>query len=95
VFSRRDEHIARILERTASGGVSVNDVLVHFGNPDLPFGGLRESGIGSYHGWYGFRTFSHERAVLRRGRLALTRMHYPPYGRRVSGLLRVFRRLTS
>ena len=84
-----------MLDRTASGGVSVNDVLLHFGNPELPFGGLRESGQGSYHGWYGFRTFSHERAVLRRGRLALTHWLYPPYGRRVRGLLRVFRRVTS
>jgi aldehyde dehydrogenase (NAD+) len=95
VFSRSDDHVARVLGSTASGGATVNDVLVHFGNPELPFGGLRESGIGSYHGWYGFRTFSHEQAVLRRGRLALTKMLYPPYGRRVSALLRVFRRLTS
>ena len=95
VFSRHEEHVARVLDRTASGGVTVNDVLVHFGNPELPFGGLRESGQGSYHGWYGFRAFSHERAVLRRGRLALTRLLYPPYDRRVRGLLRVLRRVVS
>ena len=95
VFSRRDEQVARILAGTRSGGVSINDVLVHFGNPDLPFGGLRESGIGSYHGWYGFRTFSHEQAVLRRGRLALTTFLYPPYAGRVAGLLRAYRRITS
>ena len=95
VFSTRDEHVARVLDRTASGGVCVNDVLVHFGNPELPFGGVRESGQGNYHGWYGFRTFSHERAVLRRGRLALTHWLYPPYRRRVRGLLRLFRRVTT
>ena len=95
VFSRRKEHVERILGRTASGGVAVNDVLLHFGNPHLPFGGVRESGIGSYHGWYGFRTFSHERAVLRQGRLGLSRLVHPPYGRRVEGLLRLVERLTS
>lgn len=95
LFSRSHDHIERVLRGTASGGVAINDVLLQYGNPQLPFGGLRESGQGSYHGWYGFRTFSHERSVLRQGRLALTRVLYPPYGRRVRGLLRIIGRLTS
>jgi aldehyde dehydrogenase (NAD+) len=95
LFSRSNDHIERVLCGTASGGVAVNDVLLHYGNPHLPFGGLKESGHGSYHGWYGFRTFSHERSVLRQGRLALARFLYPPYGRRTRSLLRIIGRFTS
>jgi aldehyde dehydrogenase (NAD+) len=93
VFAGRDDAVERLLRGTASGGVAINDVLLHYGNPNLPFGGLRESGQGSYHGWYGFRTFSHERSILRQGRLPLTRALYPPYGRRTRVLLRIVRRL--
>jgi len=89
VFTGRTQNADDIIRRTASGGVAVNDVLIHYGNPHLPFGGLRESGQGKYHGRYGFREFSHERAVMRQGRFALSRMLHPPYGGRVRMLLRL------
>ncbi|SPB14592.1 coniferyl aldehyde dehydrogenase [Caballeronia novacaledonica] len=56
---------ALVLERTVSGGVTLNDVLRHAGAENLPFGGVGNSGMGCYHGRDGFRTFSHARAVLR------------------------------
>lgn len=69
-----------VLERTQTGGVCVNDVLIHFMNPNLPFGGAGHSGIGRSNGFFGFREFSHERAVLRRTTgSALMRQLFPPY----------------
>ncbi len=49
---------------TTSGNASVNDVVVHFTDVNLPFGGVNTSGIGSYHGVYGFKEFSHEKGVF-------------------------------
>jgi coniferyl-aldehyde dehydrogenase len=53
----------RVLNRTTSGGVTVNDVIMHVAMEDLPFGGVGPSGMGSYHGIDGFRTFSHRKAI--------------------------------
>ena len=69
----------RILQRTSSGGVCFNDVVMHVGVPELPFGGVGNSGMGSYHGEAGFRTFSHERSVLRRPFRLDVPFRYPPY----------------
>jgi len=87
VFARDPGVVERVLGRTTAGGTVVNDTLVHLANPGLPFGGVGESGQGSYHGWFGFRAFSHERAVLVRGRFAPGRALYPPYSERVSRLV--------
>ncbi len=65
VYSRTDKTIDRILQNTASGGACVNHALVHFLHGRLPFGGVNNSGIGNAHGHYGFKTFSHEKAVVR------------------------------
>jgi len=80
-----------VLTRTVSGGVSVNDTLMHIAHENLPFGGVGESGWGSYHGHQGFLTFTHEKSVLVQSRLGLGHLFYPPYGerfRQVTGLLR-------
>jgi coniferyl-aldehyde dehydrogenase len=73
----------RVLERTISGGVTVNDVMFHVGIDDLPFGGIGPSGMGSYHGIDGFRTFSHAKSVYRQGKLDLSKLGgmRPPYGK--------------
>ncbi len=62
---RKEEE--RILDSTCSGGVTINDVMMHASCSDLPFGGIGDSGMGNYHGFDGFRTFSHQRAMLRQG----------------------------
>ena len=64
VFSHNQELIDYVLQHTTSGNASVNDVVVHFTDVNLPFGGVNTSGIGSYHGVYGFKEFSHEKAYL-------------------------------
>jgi coniferyl-aldehyde dehydrogenase len=72
----------RILDRTTSGGVTINDVMAHTSCEDLPFGGIGASGMGSYHGREGFLTFSHQRAVFSQTRVNLMKLGgmIPPYG---------------
>ena len=65
IYSGDDEHIQRVLQQTASGGACVNHSLVHFLHGRLPFGGVNNSGLGNAHGHYGFKAFSHEKAVVR------------------------------
>ena len=72
----------RVLDRTVSGGVTVNDVIFHVAAEDLPFGGIGPAGMGSYHGIDGFRTFSHAKAVYTQPKIDLAGMagFKPPYG---------------
>ncbi|HLL52355.1 MAG TPA: aldehyde dehydrogenase family protein [Myxococcaceae bacterium] len=79
VFSQDKGAVEEVLRNTTSGGVAVNNVIVHLANPNLPFGGVGGSGQGNYHGPYGFKAFSHERAVLTQGSQNLLKMVYPPY----------------
>lgn len=87
VFSRDDQVIEQVLTNTTSGGACVNQVVAHVANHYLPFGGVGNSGIGNYHGFYGFRAMSHERALLRQGRLDSLKSFYPPYTRAVKTLV--------
>ena len=84
IFSRSRRNIDRIVARSSAGGTAINETLVHFLHPYLPFGGNNASGIGRSHGYHGFQAFSNERAILRR-RTGLTplKLIYPPYTRRV------------
>ncbi len=72
----------RVLDRTISGGVTVNDVIFHVSAEDLPFGGIGPAGMGSYHGHDGFRTFSHAKSIYRQPKLDLAGLagFKPPYG---------------
>ncbi len=63
VFSPNEANVNKVLARTSSGGVTVNGVFSHYLENNLPFGGVNQSGSGSYHGYFGFKAFSHERAV--------------------------------
>jgi aldehyde dehydrogenase (NAD+) len=63
IFSPDEEHVGKVLDRTSSGGVTVNGVFSHYLENNLPFGGVNQSGMGSYHGYFGFKAFSHERAI--------------------------------
>ncbi|MFP2926989.1 aldehyde dehydrogenase family protein [Pyxidicoccus sp. 3LG] len=79
VFSQDKRAIEDIFQNTTSGGAVVNNVLIHVANPNLPFGGVGMSGLGHYHGVYGFRTFSHERAVMVQWMKSLASVFFPPY----------------
>ncbi|WP_326537686.1 coniferyl aldehyde dehydrogenase [Pseudorhodoferax sp.] len=90
-FGSDDAEREKVLRQTLAGGVTVNDTLWHIGQEALPFGGVGASGMGAYHGEWGFRTFSKETGVFHQHPLAGTRLLYPPYGRvfqRLSALIR-------
>ena len=80
-FSQRRDRVARLIQRTMSGGVTVNDALLHVGQDDLPFGGVGESGMGHYHGEEGFLTFSKLRPLFHQARWSSLKAVVPPYGR--------------
>lgn len=65
IYSPNAANVDKVLSRTSSGGVTVNGVFSHYLENQLPFGGVNQSGTGSYHGYFGFKAFSHERAVYR------------------------------
>lgn len=73
----------RVLDRTISGGVTVNDVIFHVSMEDLPFGGIGPSGMGAYHGPDGFKTFSHAKAIYEQPKLDVAKLAglKPPYGK--------------
>jgi coniferyl-aldehyde dehydrogenase len=84
----RDE----VLRKTVSGGASVNTTLFHFVAENLPFGGIGPSGIGAYHGEFGFQAFSHRKGVFLQSRVNGTRFLYPPFGRMTDLMLKFLRR---
>lgn len=82
-FGRSRKTCKKLLSQTSSGTFCINDCVLQFGHPHLPFGGVNNSGIGKSHGKYGFLAFSNEKAVLRqRVGLTTTKLVYPPYGKR-------------
>jgi coniferyl-aldehyde dehydrogenase len=87
LFSHDKAATERVLARTQSGGVAINDTLLHCVQEELPFGGVGPSGMGAYHGEAGFRTFSHARSVFRQARFNGAGLTSAPYGSRMSGLL--------
>lgn len=92
-FSRDPERQARILSETSSGGVCINDTVMQVGVAGLPFGGVGDSGMGSYHGKATFDTFSHFKSVLRKGLWLDLRWRYAPYT--AAGLKQIRRIVTG
>lgn len=78
-FSNDRSKQQRVLQATSSGGVCLNDTILHLGVMDLPFGGVGRSGFGSYHGQASFNTFSHYKSVLRKSFRFEFNLRYPPY----------------
>ncbi len=79
IFSENKAETDYILKNTSSGGVSINDTVSHIINPCLPFGGVGQSGMGNYHGEYGFLNFSHTRSVLKRSTRIELKLAFPPF----------------
>ena len=77
----------RVLHQTHSGGVCLNDTLLHVAQDDMPFGGVGPSGMGHYHGHEGFLTFSKAKGVLIKQRFNAARLIYPPYGTAIQKLI--------
>ena len=79
-----------IMNRVSYGGGCINDVVVHLATPEMPFGGVGTSGMGSYHGKFGFDTFSHKKSILDKKTWFDLPMRYQPYNEFYSKLLKVF-----
>ena len=79
LFSKKSSVHKKVLESTSSGGMVINDCVLHHMNPNLPFGGINNSGVGSYHGKFGFDAFSHQKAVLKSSALSPFKVMLPPY----------------
>ncbi len=89
LFSRRKEVQRRVMGRLSFGGGCINDTVSHLATPFLPFGGVGASGMGAYHGRYGFEAFTHPKGVLSRGLVPDLPLRYPP----LNGRLPLFRLL--
>jgi coniferyl-aldehyde dehydrogenase len=92
VFDHDRAAVDRVLAETVSGGVTVNETILHIAQEELPFGGVGPSGMGEYHGRAGFDTFSKKKAVFRQPRLNALGLFRPPYGARFERLMKLVSR---
>lgn len=88
-FDRNGERVRQMLEQTTSGGVTINDTLLHIAQEDLPFGGVGPAGMGAYHGQRGFDAMSHLKGIYHQSRINGTFLMSPPYGTKLERLLKV------
>jgi aldehyde dehydrogenase (NAD+)/aldehyde dehydrogenase (NAD(P)+) len=88
LFSADKEDRRKVMDRTKSGGLCINDLLFHASVSGLPFGGTGRSGMGSYHGRAGFETFTVRKSVMLRSRFPDFDLRYPPYGKWKFGFLK-------
>ena len=91
VFSRKRSVVRSILSQVSFGGGCVNETVMHLGNENLPFGGVGNSGMGSYHGKTGFETFSHLKSVLIKSSCLNIDLLKPPYGRKIRIIKRFYK----
>jgi coniferyl-aldehyde dehydrogenase len=91
-FGENQSRQREVLARTTSGGITINDTMLHYLQEDLPFGGVGPSGMGAYHGQQGFRTLSHAKSVLRQARFNASWLVRPPYGKLLDRVLAVLMR---
>ncbi len=92
-FGRDEQLRDSVLRRTVSGGVTVNDTLMHVAHDNLPFGGVGPSGWGAYHGEDGFLRFSHQKSVFLQAKWSPASWLYPPYGARFERIIALIKRL--
>lgn len=90
IFSEDTSIQNKLISEISSGGVCINDTLIHYVNPNLPFGGVGNSGMGAYHGKYSFDTFSHKKSISRKGTKINITMLFPPYSQKKLNLIRKF-----
>ena len=90
-FSSNRQKGEQLIKDASFGGGCINDTLLHFANPHLPFGGTGSSGIGSYHGKKSFETFSHQKSILKRSFRLDAPLRYPPYGNKLRILEKIMK----
>jgi aldehyde dehydrogenase (NAD+) len=89
IFSKNTDKQKKIVCETSSGGMTINDTLLHVSSKHLPFGGVGFSGLGSYHGYKSFDTFSHKKSILKRYFFFDTKFKYPPYPKLTKSMKRI------
>jgi len=89
IWSTNSARTRRIITETSSGGVAINHCVLHYAHGNLPFGGVNNSGIGNAHGVFGFKAFSHERAVLKSWPIMVAKLFFPPYDGYKAKLIRL------
>ena len=94
LFSYNRAAQKRMTEETSSGALLFNDCLIHHTNPNLPFGGINNSGLGSYHGKYGFDSFSHKKAILKSSSWSPFKLMLPPYTKKKRSLVNMIKKLS-
>ena len=89
-FGQNEAEQRQVLDRTISGGVTLNDVVFHVSMEELPFGGVGPSGMGAYHGHDGFKTFSHAKSVYHQPKINVAALggFMPPYGKKTQGAIK-------
>lgn len=92
-YGEEDAARDRVLQKTVSGGVTVNDALWHVAQENLPFGGVGKSGVGAYHGEIGFNTFSHLKPVFYQSRFASGALLHPPYTAKTDKIISFVRKI--
>ena len=90
-FSENKKSINNILRCTTSGGVTINDTVIHVANGNLPFGGVGNSGMGSYHGKASFDAFTHKRSVMERGTFVEFNVRFAPYKEKINILKKIMK----
>ena len=91
IFSKNRREISSVLSQVSFGGGCVNETVMHLGNDNLPFGGVGESGMGSYHGRTGFDTFSHQKSMLIKSSWLNFDLLKPPYGKKLKLIRKVYK----
>lgn len=90
IFSKNNKNIKKVTEKIRYGGGCINDVVVHLATPEMPFGGFKQSGIGAYHGKFGFDCFSHKKSILDKKTWFDLPLRYQPYSSIIEKLLKMF-----
>ena len=91
VFSTRKSFISKVLNELSFGSGAINDVIIQYGNPFVPFGGVGHSGYGAYHGKHSFETFSHKKGIVKKGNWLDVPVRYAPFGSKLKWLKKLFR----
>ena len=93
LFSTKKSVKKNILRKISFGGGAINEAIMHIANPKLPFGGVGNSGIGSYHGEAGFKSFTHYKSILDKSNLIELSLKYHPHSERKLSWIRFFMKL--
>lgn len=90
-FSNDRGNIDKVISKTSSGGVCINDTIMHVASSNLTFGGVGESGMGQYHGRASFDTFTHEKSIVDKGFALDVPLRYPPFGNKLKIFKKIFK----